>query len=176
MKVRAQVLQTMLQFRAQGEIDVSRWRTILSENILFTLPVTPYRSFPPVEVSGNQRSVVGIHAFISDTASFHMMIQTLAGSHSVGYDRSNRVMVQFIVDQKDMIINENQLICKTTLQSLNAVELGARHEIRVPIMMRALYSHLNKLTELNFIFDVMSLMQQLRRSSSKHDFQVNKPN
>lgn len=169
MKVRTQVLQTMLQFRGQGETDINRWRTILSEHISLTLPITPYRSFPPIEVNNNQRRVAGINAFIADTASFNMMLQSLSCYPS---NSNDKIMAQFQVDQSDMIMNDDQMMCKVMLQTINATECGARHEIRIPIMIRAAFSHINKLTELDLMFDVMSLMQQLRRASAKHDFQV----
>jgi hypothetical protein len=175
MTVRKQVLQTMLQFRAQGETDVNRWRTILDESIVMILPITPYRSFPPIEVNNNQRRIVGIESVIADTASLAMMVQCItsnAFTNKKDYDGKAKVMVQYVLNSNDIVINDDRLMSKLMLQSLNAVELGARHEIRIACMIKASYTHVNKLSTIEFTFDVMSLMQQLRRSSGRADFSV----
>ncbi len=48
--VRKKVLQEVLEYRASGVLDAALWGTLLEESIIFVLPVTPYRSFPPLEV------------------------------------------------------------------------------------------------------------------------------
>lgn len=174
MNVRKKVLQTMLQFRAQGEMDINLWRTILDESFIMTLPITPYRSFPPLEVYNNQRKVTGIEAVIADTASFSMMIQSITSCSysSKNDDIKTKVKVQYVTNPTEMILNDNRLISKILLQSLNAVELGARYELKLHSMVKAIYSPLNKLLSLDLTFDVMNLMQQLRRASGRHTFQV----
>jgi hypothetical protein len=49
--VRKQVVQMMLLFRGEGESNFDRWRTLLDESFVMHLPITPYRSFSPSEVS-----------------------------------------------------------------------------------------------------------------------------
>lgn len=61
---------------------------------------------------------------------------------------------------------------RVALQTINAVELGAKQEVQLDAMVTALYSPLNKLTHVEFTFDVISVMQQLRRASGQFDFHV----
>jgi hypothetical protein len=102
-------MQAMFTFRAAGEIDPVRWSTILEPSITLVLPITPYRSFPPLEVflmiefsiivkiiinkskflkvMEGQRHIKGIQGIILDTASFSLMIQSI-GTH---HDKTDKV-------------------------------------------------------------------------------------
>ena len=61
---------------------------------------------------------------------------------------------------------------KTLLKTLNAVEFGVKYELNVSSVVKAAYSPLNKLISVEFSFDVMSFMQQLRFASGKSDFTI----
>jgi len=79
---RTEVLLGFLALRQHPtkHLDASLWNALISEhNFQCTLPVTPYRSFPASEVSMQscQRSLHGIEAMISDSASLHMLFDSL---------------------------------------------------------------------------------------------------
>jgi hypothetical protein len=62
--VRKQVLQTMFFYRASAETSLKRWGSILDDNFQLVLPITPYRSFPPAEVSTITQPPVSFHTII----------------------------------------------------------------------------------------------------------------
>jgi hypothetical protein len=50
-KTRKKVLQDVLNQRCNGTLDIDIWNTLVEEEFVLSLPITPYRSFPPSEVS-----------------------------------------------------------------------------------------------------------------------------
>lgn len=44
---------------------------------MMILPITPYRSFPPIEVYEGQRYIKGIEAIMLDTASLNVFLQSV---------------------------------------------------------------------------------------------------
>lgn len=48
--VRRKVLQDTLTYHSAGLLDSGLWSTLLDEKVTFVFPVTPYRSFPPLDV------------------------------------------------------------------------------------------------------------------------------
>ena len=49
----------MFYFRAIAETNITKWSTILDENFVFYMPITPYRSFAPSQVVNGQRMIQG---------------------------------------------------------------------------------------------------------------------
>lgn len=49
--VRKKVLADIMNFRVTGILDRDVWTALVDENIEIVLPITPYRSFPPSEVT-----------------------------------------------------------------------------------------------------------------------------
>lgn len=168
--LRKQVLQTFFNYRAKGELSYNIWKSILDESFEMTLPITPYRTFAPLQVFQCRRHVKGIKDLISDTASFSTMIQSIVTLHD--FSSGNRVIIDFSIDFNEMIVNKNILSTKVILKTLNAISLGARYELNIDCLLLAHYNSTNKLVLLDVHYDVMSLMQQLRRSSRRHEFQV----
>jgi hypothetical protein len=62
-------------------IDRKLWSTILEDNVVFVLPVTPYRSFPASQVCQGQRYINGIDAVIADITSHSVLYQSIAPDH-----------------------------------------------------------------------------------------------
>lgn len=56
---------------------------------MMMLPITPYRSFPPIEVYEGQRYVKGIEAIMLDTASLSVFFQSIVPV--VADDEASRV-------------------------------------------------------------------------------------
>ncbi len=148
------------------------------------------------KVIEGQRHVKGIQGVILDTASFTLMIQSIATVHEDGenvifpllYSLLSRyftlvnakiiffqIMVQYYSGPNESVMAENTFMCKWHMSTVNAVRKGSRYEISKHGMAKAVFSAQNKLTFVELTFDVMSFMQQLRRSSGKFDFLVHKP-
>ena len=67
----------MLSYRAANMRDREKWMAILDESFVFTLPITPYRSFHKSDIVSSSRVIVGIDAAIADAASLAMMIESI---------------------------------------------------------------------------------------------------
>mmetsp|Transcript_11433 Transcript_11433/g.15740 ORF Transcript_11433/g.15740 Transcript_11433/m.15740 type:complete len:896 (+) Transcript_11433:59-2746(+) len=166
--LRKKVLQTMFYFRSTAETDPVKWASILEESFVLIMPITPYRSFPPSEVIEGQRHIKGISGVILDTASFILMIQSIATTH----DDDETISVQYYSGPNESVMADNVFMCKWHMTTMNAVRKGSRYEITKNGMAKAIFSPQNKLISVELAFDVMSFMQQLRRSSGKFDFLV----
>ena len=70
------MLETWFQYRSSMETDITKWRDILEEDFQCTMPVTPYRSFPPDQVQNGRRKVVGIADMVFDCLSLHVMLRS----------------------------------------------------------------------------------------------------
>jgi len=76
----------MFAYRSKHVVDRKMWCTIVEENIVMVLPVTPYRSFPPSQVNQGQRYLTGIDAILADISSHQVLYQSLSPYHqSVSY-------------------------------------------------------------------------------------------
>ena len=74
---------------------------------------------------------------------------------------------------QDSVMSGDTLMCKWDFCTKNAMVCGCRSEIVVHGMLKAIFSpNTNKITYLEEIFDVMSMMQQLRRAAGRTDFTV----
>lgn len=166
--LRKKVLQTLFSFRSTGEINPTKWQNILEESFVLVMPITPYRSFPPSEVMEGQRHVKGIDGAILDTASFDSMIQSI----TTNCDDGERTIVQYYTGPDESVMNDNTYMCKWHMTTTNAMKRGSRYEVTKNGMAKAIFSNQNKLLYVELSFDVMSFMQQLRRSSGKFDFLV----
>jgi hypothetical protein len=67
----------MLSYRAANIQDREKWAAILDESFIFTLPITPYRSFHKSDIVNSSRVLVGIDAVISDTSSLALMAESI---------------------------------------------------------------------------------------------------
>lgn len=57
--------------------NLAKWQEILSDNVTFTLPITPYRFFHKKDIKEGCRKLSGIDAIISDTASVTLMLESI---------------------------------------------------------------------------------------------------
>lgn len=75
--LRKHILRTMLSFRAENCQDRDKWTSILDESIIFSIPITPYRSFHKNDVVSNNRVLMGIEAVMKDAASFSVLVESI---------------------------------------------------------------------------------------------------
>lgn len=80
---------------------------------------------------------------------------------------NNRAQIRayYHVNEDDMILMEDILMCPFVFRTQDAVLCGALAECVMPGMLRAHFSQRNKLKSLEMTYDAMGFMQQLERAS-----------
>jgi hypothetical protein len=138
------------------------------QGFTFTLPVTPYRSFPKGDIMNNSRVLVGIDAMIADSASLCVMAECIGQ----GTDRSKalraqgyKVRMSYFVRPEEMLVAGDGLMCRYTMRTENAIACGAMMECVQHGMLQCKFNKQHKLVSAEMIFDVMGFMQQLHRAS-----------
>lgn len=86
-----------------------------------------------------------------------------SSSHSL--KQSPQIRAYYHVNEDDMILTEDVLMCPFIFRSQDAVLCGALAECVMPGMLRARFSSRNKLMSLEMVYDAMGYMQQLERAS-----------
>ena len=84
--------------------------------------------------------------------------------------RSNkeRIKASYAVNQDNMIVLEDVLMCPFVFRTNNAVSCGAMADCVIPGMLRASFSKNNKLLSMELVFDAMGFMQQLNCANGEH--------
>jgi hypothetical protein len=167
---RKKVISDFLICRTYGELDPIIWSKLLDKNFEMALPVTPYRSFPPTEVSEGRRILRGIPAIIADTASLAVLFKTVGTPSNDGFF----CRAQFYSLNEETISSGDRIMCKWYMCTENASERGAETELTKQGMLVAHFAPApsNVLLRLEVNFDVMNFMQQLRRANGALEFQV----
>ena len=86
-------------------------------------------------------------------------------SSNASSERGPQIRASYHLNEDDMILMDNVLMCPFTFRSEDAVLCGALAECVMPGMLRAHFSDRNKLASLELIYDSMGFMQQLERAS-----------
>jgi PAS domain S-box-containing protein len=169
---RTEVLMSFFALRSANEQRRELWASILDESCFACImPVTPYRSFPAseVQVSKCQRTIMGIDGMMSDTASLHIMLNTLI-------DRSRfptaSIEFRFTLVSDDVVVAGNQMMARWTMSTINAVQYGAQMEVAKQGMLCAKFNRAHKIVALELMFDVMAFMLQLKQATGSDSFSV----
>jgi hypothetical protein len=75
------------------------------------------------------------------------------------------IQAYYHINEDDMILTDDVLMCPFIFRSQEAVWCGALAECVMPGMLRASFSATNKLKNVEMIFDAMGFCQQLERAS-----------
>jgi hypothetical protein len=75
-----------------------------------------------------------------------------------------QIRAYYHVNEDDMLLTEDVLMCPFIFRSQDAVLCGALSECIMPGMMRAHFSQRNKLHSFEMVYDAMGFMQQLERA------------
>lgn len=75
------------------------------------------------------------------------------------------IQAHYHINEDDMILTDDVLMCPFIFRSQQAVWCGALAECVQPGMLRACFSSTNKLCNVEMIFDAMGFCQQLERAS-----------
>jgi hypothetical protein len=84
---------------------------------------------------------------------------------SSSYSSATHVQAYYHVNEDDMIITGDVLMCPFIFRSQDAVLCGALADCVMPGMLRAQFSPRNKLVHMEMAYDAMGFMQQLERAS-----------
>jgi hypothetical protein len=76
-----------------------------------------------------------------------------------------QIQAFYHVNEDDMLITDDVLMCPYIFRTQDAVLCGALAECVMPGMLRAQFSSRNKLLNLEMVYDAMGFMQQLGRAS-----------
>uniref|UniRef100_A0A7S1Z1U9 PAS domain-containing protein n=1 Tax=Ditylum brightwellii TaxID=49249 RepID=A0A7S1Z1U9_9STRA len=106
-----------------------------------------------VGVGGGGTSVIG--TVDNDTAS----------SIQSSNQQFPQIQAYYHVNEDDMLLTDDVLMCPFIFRSQDAVLCGALAECIMPGMLRAHFSSRNKLCSLEMVYDSMGFMQQLERAS-----------
>ena len=60
----AQVLLTFLEYRGRCEMGRKEWQSVLDDNFELRMPITPYRNFPPQQVSHSGHQTIRFPAVL----------------------------------------------------------------------------------------------------------------
>jgi PAS domain-containing protein len=84
---------------------------------------------------------------------------------SSSMEASREIQAYYHLNEDDMILTDNVLMCPFIFRSQDAVLCGALSECVMPGMLRACFGPTNKLSNVEMIFDAMGFCQQLERAS-----------
>eukprot|EP00594_Rhizosolenia_setigera_P008958 CAMPEP_0178973470 /NCGR_PEP_ID=MMETSP0789-20121207/21750_1 /TAXON_ID=3005 /ORGANISM="Rhizosolenia setigera, Strain CCMP 1694" /LENGTH=671 /DNA_ID=CAMNT_0020661359 /DNA_START=1463 /DNA_END=3478 /DNA_ORIENTATION=- len=169
---RTEVLMSFFSLRSCNEKRRQLWSSILDESCFqCIMPVTPYRSFPAseVQVSKCQRTILGIDGMISDTASLHVLFDSLVNRSK---HPNGKVQFRYTLVTEDAVLAGNTLMARWTMSTVNAVELGARMEVSKHGMLCCRFNTAHKILALELMFDVMAFMLQLKQSIETESYTV----
>jgi len=118
---------------------------------------------------GKVQNKIGLGSEAPIMSAVAPLISPVAGTDtSSSSTRSvHQIKAQFHVNEDDMLITDDVLMCPFVLRSQEAVLCGALAECIMSGMLRASFSSRNKLLDLEMIYDAMGFMQQLERASGR---------
>lgn len=90
---------------------------------------------------------------------------TSTSSRSSSQSCNRGISAHYHINEDDMIITNDILMCPFIFRSQEAVWCGALAECVQPGMLRATFSRTNKLRNVEMVFDAMGFCQQLERAS-----------
>jgi hypothetical protein len=93
------------------------------------------------------------------------VISTDAETSSSSSNSIPQIRGYYHINEDDMILTEDIIMCPFIFRSQDAVLRGALAECVMPGMLRAQFSSRNKLVSMEIVYDAMGFMQQLERAS-----------
>lgn len=165
--IRKNVVRLLLSYRSTNMRDREKWAVILDESFEFTLPITPYRSFPKHNIVNSSHVVTGIDAVIADTASLALMAQSICygtPQWQAAIKCGQACRLAYTVSRDDMVVAGEWVMCRFSLRTEGSEQVGALYGCVQHGMLQAHFNSENKLVAAEMMFDVMGFMQQLQVS------------
>jgi len=169
---RTEVLMSFFALRTTNEKRRKLWSSIIDESCFAcVMPVTPYRSFPAseVQVSKCLRTVMGIDGIMADTASLHVLIESLVDRSKHPYGKIN---FRYTLVTEEAVVAGNQMMARWVMTTTNAVQLGSTMEVSKQGMLCCKFNSAHKIIGLELMFDVMAFMLQLKQAAGSEGFTV----
>jgi hypothetical protein len=119
-----------------------------------------------IAVSGqNDRNRDG-NAPLEGPAVISADIETSSSNSSGSWPR---IRAYYHVNEDDMVITDDILMCPFLFRTQDAVLCGALAECVMPGMLRGTFSSTNKLVSMEMVYDAMGFLQQLELASGSED-------
>jgi len=169
---RTEVLMSFFSLRSNNEKRRKLWSSVLDESCFnCVMPVTPYRSFPAseVQVSKCQRTVMGIDGMMADTASLHVLMDSMV--NRVVHPRG-KIEFRYTLVTEDAVGVGNQVMARWAMTTTNAVQCGAQMEVVKQGMLCCKFNSTHKIIAVELMFDVMAFMLQLKQATGCDSFSV----
>ena len=166
--IRKNAVRLMLSYRAANVRDREKWAAILDEGFVFTLPITPYRSFQKGDIVSSNRVIVGIDAAIADAASLALMVESVGQNTELwknAVKRGQSCRVVYITGKDDMLSAGDLVMCRYLMKTEGHEVVGAASPVVQHGMVQCRFNKQNKMFSAEMVFDVMGFMQQLQRAS-----------
>ena len=167
------VLGRVLGLWVSGITDRKEWEKWIDEDAVWSLPITPYRCFPPEQVMDNRRYNIGIDMMMADAQSQRLMFDGLANRTKFPFERV-KAEIQLKGDMVQSIQNE-VLMCSWVLKSVNAKAAGALSEVKKVGMLQCTFCKSDKsplqkcVKTLHLMWDVMATMFELRQATGERN-------
>lgn len=170
-KTRTGVLLSFFALRSTYEKRRPLWSSILDESFTCDMPVTPYRSFPAseVQISKCQRTIMGVDGMIGDTASMHVLLNSLVDRAKFP---AGKVEFRYTLIAEEAVVSGSQMMARWNMSTTNFVKLGAKREVKKMGMLCARFNTAHKIVKLELMFDVMAFMLQLKQNVGASAFNV----
>ena len=166
--VRQGAVRQFLALHAAGEVELQRWRAVADERVVCTMPITPFRSFGAGEAVHSSRVLRGLDAVVRDARSLALCVEAIgapAPAWKEARARGERIVASYDLDTIDMLLTGDEGMARWVFATRNGVACGAAGECRLHGMLRCSFTPENRLASVEFMFDVMTFMQQMHRAS-----------
>jgi hypothetical protein len=142
-------------------------RPVVTANGSARLSAAPAVPLPPFSGIGKGTSSQGtsVTAFQGPALISNFDVETASSSASSGGLGPPQLRGHYHINEDDMILMEDVIMCPFIFRTHQAVICGAFSECVMPGMIRATYSSRNKLKSMEMVYDSMGFMQQLERAS-----------
>lgn len=166
--LRKNVVRTMLNYRSSNVREREKWEAIMDESVVFTLPITPYRSFLKKNIKNSNVVLEGIDAVRADTASLAFMVESIGQGTPEWKENKKRgygCRLIYLMSKEDTLASGDLLMCKYAMNVTGHEEVGGLSPCVQVGMMQCNFDRNNRITGVEMIYDVMCYMQQLQRCS-----------
>jgi hypothetical protein len=117
----------------------------------------------PIHNNDNRKQ--GGHSHNHRNGSNIITIENDTTSSQSSQKKNRGIQACYHINEDDMCMTDDVLMCPFTFRSLDAVWCGALAECVMPGMIRVCFSSNNKLKSVEMIFDAMGFCQQLEHAS-----------
>ena len=117
----------MFYYRASAETSLKRWGSILDDNFQLVLPITPYRSFPPAEVSPFRERYHYLTLLLSFLSYSFCFLPSRSSSNSSSSHSICPPFTQVVAGQR-RVNGVEAMIVDTTSLSVMVQSIGLPHK------------------------------------------------